>query len=55
MVAGRNGGVVTVSSGGGVVWGSDGLSVGRPLVFVLFGRGVLEVAGAREALRLAAM
>ena len=55
MLTGRNGGVVVVSSGGGVVWGSDGLSVGRPLVFVFFGSGVVEVACAREALRLAAI
>jgi hypothetical protein len=52
MLTGRNGGVVTVTNGGGVVWGSDGLSVGR-LVFVRVGRGVLEVAWAREE-RLAA-
>jgi hypothetical protein len=54
MLTGRNGGVVTVTSGGGVVIGSDGLSVGR-LVLVFVGRGVLEVDGAREALRLAAI
>jgi hypothetical protein len=55
MLTGRNGGGVTVTSGGGVVMGSDGLSVGRPLVFVLLGLGVLEVAGARDVLRLAAI
>jgi hypothetical protein len=54
MLTGTNGDVVTVTSGGGVVMGSDGLPFGR-LVFVFVGRGVREVAGAREALRLAAI